>query len=240
MEKDDAEIKDQIKTRYDFGEEKLEEMQQTVEKCSGDHFWTSAEDKCLLYFLTYCENNFVLLQHRYFSHRSIGSLKTRLRKLHKKNENVLGTPVKKRLSIGRKLGDGLANIGNFGMKAAKLLTPSNLNKSAEVQDDEIETESDLKELLEDINETEKTNNDLEPQEETEAEPVDFTLEVFFFIYLPILIFAAAFIAIHVLTDEQITNNFGCKWIVDFKASIKEGLKQITDNPMLEELKNLFH
>jgi len=235
MTKDDAEIKHKPPS-YDFCEEKLEEMQQTLEKCSGDHFWTSSEDKSLLYFLSYCENNFVLLQGRFFTHRTIGSLKTRLRKLHKKNEIVLDTPVKKRLSIGRKLGDGLANLGNYGMKAAKLLTPSNLNKSAEVQDEEIETESDLKELLEDEEtETEKTNNDLEPQEEkAEAEPVDFTLEVFFFIYLPILIFSAAFIAIHVLTDEQITNHFGCIWIVEFKTSMRANT-----NRWLEGIRSLF-
>lgn len=77
-----------------------EEMQALLTSCYGNHFWTVEEKQCLVFFCDLVDGDFDVLHEVYFTHRTIGSLRSRWHSLQRGQETPMTTP---RLSLSNAL-----------------------------------------------------------------------------------------------------------------------------------------
>jgi hypothetical protein len=106
-----------------------DEMQDLLDSCKGNHFWTEQEKQCLVYFLNICNENFTELHERYFQHRTPGALKTRYTKIIRGEDTPASTP---RMSVGH-LSEMAKQTGNEIIKA---MTPRKKMQPIEEEEDE--------------------------------------------------------------------------------------------------------
>jgi len=106
-----------------------DEMQDLLDSCKGNHFWTEQEKQCLVYFLNICDENFTELHERYFQHRTPGALKTRYTKIIRGEDTPASTP---RMSVGH-LSEMAKQTGNEIIKA---MTPRKKMQPIEEEEDE--------------------------------------------------------------------------------------------------------
>lgn len=146
-----------------LAEDKTEEdMESMLERCIGNHFWTTSEKTCLCYYVDKWGQDFKKLKQDYFSHRSEVALKSQYKKILRGEDTPATTP---RLSI--------SNISKQTSNSLiKLLTPKStpMKKSAEkilMDDDEVDHLLLDDDILDDNVEMEEEDVEMEEEEEEE-------------------------------------------------------------------------
>jgi len=198
-------------------EEKTDiEMLKKLEGCNGNHFWTTEEKECLIYFLRRSNQDFEKLQEEYFPYRTVGALRTRYTKIIRGEDTPASTP---RLSVGN-----MSNmVGTAVNEIAKAVTPRKpikavveLQENTEEQNEETQPEIPLPEVSEP-----------EVASPEAADSADAPVEdgnTWLFLFGPLIVLYLAVLLIFILPDDTLPNS-----LLAFKANFSSNTKYLWDS-----------
>lgn len=181
-------------------------MEKQIEECRDNHFWTTEEENCLLFFVKKMNNNLVQLQSQYFPHRTVASLKSRLKKLNDQGA-PLGSPLVRRISLERCMSNVGTNVVN---RAIKLLTPTKIQPIKKNPIDEMDTiqEEEAQAVPEDA------GQQVEQKSQGSWGWGSLALDVF----LP-LFFWFVVLSILYLVPEETLASLEFEWLMDYKRTV---------------------